>query len=229
MSAPGIAVVGEGVIQNMGMLDLRGSSNEDIARIKSIENVACIIVPISRQGALANVPKKNVAITIPVPDGANVRMHVGQLNITGESLETVNDPDAIFIIVGQVLISSPVKKIGYKHLQVVGQILAPKGSEAALTQGITSLTGQIIYYSGNARFFLGNETFSREFLEFADKPMTMVMVGNFEFARDVTVDVLKKHVSEIFLIGNLKAPKALIPCVQYLCREKTGNIGESHA
>ena len=225
----GVTGAAGGIIQNVGMVDLRGSSNEDIARIKLIENAGCILVAESRQGALANVAKKNVGVIIPIPDGAKIKLHVGQLKMSGEALEIADDPDALLIIVGQLLITSPLKKIGYKRVHIIGQVLAQRGSEDAIVRGVSNMIGQVIYYSGEARFFVGKESFGREFLEFSETPLTMILIGEYEFAPDVTVDVLKKRVAEIILIGMLKAPKALLPIVQFLCKEKHGIIGEAHA
>lgn len=216
----------EGVISNVGLVDLRGASNEDIAKIKLIENAGCVLVPESRQGALLNVPKKNVGAVLPLPDGVNVRMLTGQLKMSGDALEVADDPDALLVIIGQVVFTSPVRKIGYKKVHILGQVLAPRGSEDALVRGISNLTGQTVFVPPDARMFVGKDTFGRAFLEFFDKPATLVLVGLYEFAPDVTADVLKKHVAEIILVGMLKAPKAVVPCVQFLCREKNGMISE---
>ena len=64
----------------------------------------------------------------------------------------------------------------------------------------------------------------REFLEYLTKPTPFLISGNFIFEDDVTVELLREKVSEISLSGNLEAPRHLVPLVQFLTTEKSGNI-----
>jgi hypothetical protein len=75
---------------------------EQLAAISRIEEVALVIVPESLAAAYAAIPSSDVASTVYVPDGANVRVHTGVL-VTGgggvgarravaEALDRYDDP-----------------------------------------------------------------------------------------------------------------------------------------
>jgi hypothetical protein len=130
----------------------------------------------------------------------------------------------VLVVAGQLLVTTPVERVGYREMIVAGQVYAPEGSEGALTAGISRLTGQVFYYSGKPRFFVGEERFGRGFFEVLEGPMAMILVGEFAIERGVSADLLKEKVSQILLAGNLKAPQELLPLVQVLTVEKAGNI-----
>lgn len=214
-----------GEIKNLGHLDLTSmKSEEDLDRIKSIENVGSILVPESLMGRLAGIPMKNVGSTIPIPEGENVRLLTGQMKLTGEALANPGGEEDVLVVTGQLIITTPVERVGYRRLIISGQVIAPEGSEAALGAGVTRLTGQTVYYRGKPRFFVGNDRVGREFFELLDGPVTLIIAGNFVIERGVTRDLLREKVVQIVLAGNLKAPDELLPMVQVLAEEKAGNI-----
>ena len=214
------------VIQNVALLDLTGmKSPDDLAGIRGIRDVAIILVPESLQARLASIPIEDVAAIVPVPEGGNVKVQTGQVKLSGEALaNTGGGPDDVLILSGQTTITTPVHAVGYKQLIVVGQMFAPKGSESALGSGVTRLTGQIFYFSEQARLINGEERFSREFFELLDAPISIFLNGSLRIEPGVTADLLKAKVSEIALNGEIVAPKALIPMLQILTIEKNGVI-----
>ena len=218
-------------IKNLAMLDLTGiKSVEELSKIGSIRNVATIIVPESLSAALLGIPMENVATNIVLPDGANVKMHTGHMKMTGEALENANgNPDDVLIVTGQLFITTPVKKVGYKQFMVTGQAVAPRGSEDALGAGVTRMTGHIAYYSGTPRIITGDESYGRAFFELLDEPVTLIIAGSLTIEPDVTPEVLKSKVKEIVLAGNLKGPRALLPLLHARVRvggQSQPQIGE---
>jgi len=214
-----------GEVRRVGLLDLTGmKSPEDLAGITKIIRVGTILVPESLTQALAKIPMERVGAVVPIPEGENVRVHTGQIKMSGEALAHPKNEEDVLVVVGQLMITSPVEKVGYKGLVVIGQVLAPKGSEDALGAGINRLTGQTIYYPENARFFIGEDRFGKAFFEFLEGPMAMVLIGEFTIEPDVPTDLLREKVSEITLMGELKASKEMVPLLQVLATEKYGEI-----
>jgi len=117
---------------------------EQLAVISRIENVALVIVPESLAAAYAAIPSSGVASTIYVPDGANVRAHTGALVVGGDGIGAVDD---VLIITGMLIITSPVTGPVPQRIHVVGTVLAPRGSEAALGPALASGTGGVSYYT----------------------------------------------------------------------------------
>jgi hypothetical protein len=117
---------------------------EHLAAISRIENVALVIVPESLAAAYAAIPSSQVAATIYVPDGANVRLHTGLLVVAGEGIGAVGD---VLIISGMLIITSPVTGPVPQRIHVVGSVLAPRGSEAALGPALAGSAGGVSYYT----------------------------------------------------------------------------------
>jgi len=294
-------------IKNVGLLDLTSMKMEELSNITAIKNVGAILVPESLVGKLASIMTKNVGLIVPLRDGENVKPHVlmGSVQMTGEALENPTGGDSnILVVMGSLVITTPVQKVGYDQMVVMGLVLAPKGSETALGAGITNLqgsafyyppggevkiqsgqvklsgkalanplgkpddilvieglglitsvvekvgyaqiivsglllapresqeeletyltvAGQVLWYSGTARFFNGEERFAAAFFESLKEPITMIINGKATIEADVTVELLRAKVTEIVLNGMLEGPKQLIPVLQALTIEKNGMI-----
>jgi hypothetical protein len=296
-----------GAIENVAMLDLTSMRTvEDLEGIASIANVALVLVPESLAGALARIPMKNVASLVPVPDGAEVKVHTGAVVLGGEALANPGGDNVVLVVTGTLALSSPVEKVTYRQVIVTGMVLAPYGSEGALGAGLTRVTGsvqyyrhvdgqrfrtmsgqtklsggalanpkgdpsdilfligqtvitspvdevgfqhviaagqlmapkeseltlssvltcegQLIWYEGRPRLFLGAERFGRGFFELLDGPLALLLIGRFEIDDDVPPELLREKVSEITLIGKLRTSAPLIPMLQFLVTEKQGTI-----
>lgn len=213
-----------GHIRNVGMLDLTfAKMPEDLSKIKSFTNVGLVLVPEHLSHVVASIKTENVGMVVPIPVGDNVNTITGQTKISGEALAG-GDSETILVIVGQVIITTPVTKVGYKGLIVVGQVCAPRGSEGVLASGIKQLTGQIIYYPEGARFFWGDTNISCDFLKFLTMPTAFVVIGNMIFAEDITVEQVQSKISEFVLFGLLDIPRHLESITQFLTTEKMGEI-----
>jgi hypothetical protein len=119
------------------------TSPEQLATISRIEDVALVIVPESLAAAYAATPASGIAATIFVPDGANVRMHTGTLVVGGDGLGAAGD---VLIITGMLVITSPVTAPVPHRIHVIGSVLAPRGSEAALGPALAGGAGGVTYY-----------------------------------------------------------------------------------
>lgn len=221
----GAGDTGSGEISDVGVLDLTGmGSPEELSGIEAIRRVGVVLVPEHLTSRLAAVPMSEVGVTVPVPTGENVRMVAGQMRTTGEALAHPGAEEDVLVVAGQLLITTPVERVGYAGMIVAGQVYAPEGSEGALMAGITRLTGQVLYYSGKPRFFVGEDRFARGFFEALDGPLSLILVGSFAIERGVEADLLKEKVAQILLAGHLRAPEELLPLVQVLAVEKAGTI-----
>jgi hypothetical protein len=296
-----------GEIRDVALLDLTPmTSAEDLAGITRIIDVAIVLVPESLMAAAASIPMDDVAMVVPVPDGVEVRNHTGALVMGGEALAGPEVENAALIVTGTLILTSPVPRVAYRQVIVMGLVLAPHGSEAALGAGLTRVTGsvdyypyaeeqevkvstgqlladgevlanragspddilvvagqlivtgpvaevgyrrivvagqvlaprdgqrvlgtaivvkgQLAWYTGQPRFFVGKERLARSFFELVDQPLTLALVGSFEIDPDVPPELLRNKVSEINLVGKLTAPRELVGVLQFLTTEKVGKI-----
>lgn len=295
-----------GVIEDVALLDLTSMTPDEVARITEIRNVAMILVPESLAGALAGIPMSDVASVIPIPDGAETRVHTGSLVMGGDALAEPGGDDVVLVVTGTLVLSSPVERVGYRQVIVTGLVLAPHGSEAALGAGLTRVTGsvdyyrhaegqqirsfsgqtriggevlantggspddvlimagqiivtdpvrevgfqrifaagqilapreseavlssvisasgQIVWYAGHPRFFVGSQSFGRGFFELLDEPLDIALVGSFTIEEDVDPKLLRDKIGAITLVGKITAPKAVVPVLQLLTTENYGKI-----
>jgi hypothetical protein len=116
---------------------------EELAAIARIEGVATVIVPRSLAAAYARIPTSDVAATVFVPDGANIRVHTGSLTVGGDGLGGADD---VLVVIGMLVITSPVTGEVPRQITVVGQVLAPRGSEAVLGRVLGGGSGSVSYY-----------------------------------------------------------------------------------
>src|SRR5438270_878612 len=142
MTDEGAATAEAGVIENVGLLDLTAITAERLAEITRIENVGLVLVP---EGLTMPVEKigRNVGATVPIPQGARLKVISGQASVGGEIFANRDgDENTVLVVSGQLIVTSPVREVSYRNVIVSGQILAPRGSEGALGAGITRLAGQ---------------------------------------------------------------------------------------
>lgn len=133
-----------GVVSGEAVLDFTHlTSAEELAAISRIEGVAAVLVPESLAGAYAAIPTEDVAATVYVPDGDNVRVHVGPLIVGGDGLGAAED---VLVVVGLLVITSPVTGVVPRRIIVVGSVLAPRGSEPALGPVLGGGVGSVAYY-----------------------------------------------------------------------------------
>jgi hypothetical protein len=296
-----------GEIRDVALLDLTPlTSAEDLAGITRISDVAMVLVPEPLMPAAVSIPMDDVAMVLPVPEGVEVRVHTGALVMGGEAMAGPQVENSTLIVTGTLILTSQVPRVDYRQVVVMGLVLAPHGSEAALGAGLTRVTGsvdyypyaegqeikvstgqlradgeflanpsggpddllvvagqlivtgpvakvgfrrilvagqmlapresqavlgpatvvkgQLAWYSGQPRFFVGKERFGRSFFELLDRPLTLALVGRFEIDPDVTPELLREKVAEIVLVGRLIAPGRLVGVLQLLTTEKVGTV-----
>jgi hypothetical protein len=133
-----------GVVSSQGVLDLSHlTSPDELAAITRIEGVGAVIVPEPLAGAYAAIPTEGVGGTVYVPAGSRVRVHTGSLVTSGDGLGTEDD---VLVVIGELVITSPVTGPLPRQISVIGEVLAPRGSEAALGPALAGGTGTVSYY-----------------------------------------------------------------------------------
>ena len=136
-----------GVIEHVEVLDLSAiRSVEEFRKITAIHHVEVVVVPESLASELAGIEVAHVEAIVPVPDGATVSSHVGMVTMGGDALAEPAGDNAVLVVVGGLVLTTPVTRVGYRRIAVVGVVLAPHGSQDALGGGITHLVGMIDYY-----------------------------------------------------------------------------------
>jgi hypothetical protein len=133
----------EGIIRNAGVLDLKNATEEEIERIRGIENAGVIIVPEKFVGRIS-AKARNVGVIIPYKEG--LRLYSGKSTINDETLKGFEEPVSI-LNAGKLLIEKKItpelvmQKI--KEIKNYGKIVVPKHAFGAIMSKITENHGKI--------------------------------------------------------------------------------------
>jgi hypothetical protein len=160
----------------------------------------------------------------PYVEGASVRTYSSS-TVSGEALaNSGGQPTDILLATSQLVVTSPIQRLGYQHLVGVGHLVVPSATSAELLPRLVSVGGQVVTSSGPVRAFEGKDHFSAGLFELFDEPITLVLDGSFSFDDDVAPDLLRRSVSAIVLDGKIAAPRRLVPMLQLLCIARDGKI-----
>lgn len=301
----------EGVFRDLPLLDLSYATEPaDLAHIREISGIAVVVVPEHLAHVLGTIAVSKVANVVKVRRGAHVHAHTGSLMIGGDGLAEPGGENEALVVTGALIVTSPVKSVGFRQVHVTGMVLAPRGSESALGAGLTSVTGSVLYYrlgetqdfrqlsgdvrlsgaalanphgspddvlitggrlvitsevtdvgyqliafggellaprqgetlltpvlsgggeiawyDGRPRILVGDETYGRAFFELLGDGEHLAFVGRVTIADDVTPELVRQKVSEITLLGGIRAPEDVVPVLQILTTEKCGTIAVDH-
>jgi hypothetical protein len=161
----------------------------------------------------------------PYTEGSQVRVRTGFQRMSGADLANPAGQETdILLVLDTLAVTSPVERLGYQHVVVTGTLVAPPGSEAALSGRVTTLGGQVVYSDAKPRVMSGRDSLSRAFFEYLDEPTLLIITGRCTFEDDVTLEILKAKLGGIILTGRITAPRAIVPLIQVLTLAKTGRI-----
>jgi hypothetical protein len=196
------------VVSRQPLLDLsRFTTPEQLSAIRRIERVALVVVPDSLAAAYAAIPAHRVAATVFVPDGARVRVHTGALEVSGDGLGA---PEDVLVVVGVLLVRSPVTGPLPRQVSVIGSVFAPRGSEGALGAVLGGGVGGVTYYryaeGQDVRLFTGQVRLSGATLANPDGGADDLLIAAGQVI--VTGPVSTVGYAEVYVTGQLVAPAA---------------------
>lgn len=132
------------IIRDQPVLDLSHLTEPaQVAAISRIEDVALVLVPESLSAAYVTVPAERVEHTVYVPEGAKVRVHTGTVEVGGDGLGAEDD---VLVVMGVLVITTPVTGAVPRRIHVTGSVLAPRGSEQVLGRALAGGSGAVTYY-----------------------------------------------------------------------------------
>ncbi|MDO4381134.1 MAG: hypothetical protein Q4D20_09710 [Clostridia bacterium] len=182
--------------KNIAILDFRDYSTEALKKIKSIKNVACLILPKDADkewtNELSNINVENCASRIYLENGENIHM------INGASLlddDSVVDGEK-YLANGAVIIATKEKKA---LVYINGAAVALKGANYS----VEDLNGALIQAEpkGEYKVYPNHVKIDASMLENLPDDFTVIAGNSIEFENDVTVNRLKeKRIS--FIAGN---------------------------
>lgn len=83
----------EGIIKNVGVLNFKDLTEEEMEKIKGIQNIGVLIVPAKLIGRFSAKITKNMGVIVPYVEG--MRLYVGETRINADTLKNLKEPIAI--------------------------------------------------------------------------------------------------------------------------------------
>ncbi len=91
----------------------------------------------------------------PYVEGQEVKVSTGQLRASGEVLANpTGGPDDILVVAGQLIVTGPVAKVGYRRV-VGGRPGARPPGQPAGARARRHREGQLVWYTRQPRFLVG--------------------------------------------------------------------------
>jgi len=188
--------------------------------------VGMVAAPVGSEGALGAALTDVVGTThyYPYAEGQHISVLAGQVKLGPSALANESgSPDDILIIGGQVTVTGPLDKLGFREIVVAGQAMLPQESQHVFGSAL-HVYGQGIWYRGEPRLIFGSETYGRAFFELVEEPLALIIFGRLRIESDVPMELLRDKITGITLFGHILAPKSLIPVLQYRTTDKFGEL-----
>jgi hypothetical protein len=197
------------------------------SKVAGIAAIGLVAAPTGSEDALGLAIARSIGAVhyFPYVEGQQIKAFAGQPNLSGSTLANENGtPDDILIVAGQLVVTGPVRQLGFRQIVIAGQAILPRGGRDMIGQALQA-HGQVIWYVGNdVRLIFGRESYGPEFFELVEEPLSLIVFGELCIEPGVEATTLRDKIAGIALFGNIKAPRAAIPAVQYRVTDSFGSI-----
>lgn len=206
-----------------GIVVVAGAITGDLPGL--IHVTGTVLVPRGSEAAIGRVLQGTGAVvTYRWSQDQVIRTHGGQLTLSGAALANrAGEADDILVLAGQAVVTGEVGDVGYRQILVVGQTALPAATREAVDPYLV-VQGQLGWYASDDPRMLGDTELAAEYLQLLDRPASLIVTGTLRVAADVTPELLRENVSDIVLFGDIVAPKALLPTLQFLAVHAFGTI-----
>jgi hypothetical protein len=220
-------VPGESVA-NIALLDLRGTSAEDLQRLKHMSNVAVVLIDTGQGSAIAHVRKSNVASIIEA-DPAE-RVIVGPVTeFDAETVEAMADNNRVTVIGIVVFDRDVIPALAaqkFERLRVVGILVCSAGVRGALLDRLEHIGPAATLKAAGGPLVknMGHRHLSAMSLSHLDDGSVFLNLGHVEIKADVTLERIRAKISDYHNIGHTEGPEEVIAYLQSRTGTDLGNF-----
>lgn len=218
-------------VENVGMLDLRGCSAEEVRGLKKLKNVGTVLISSAARAGLNGVSSENVGSIVEAdPDE---RLLIGPMvELDSLALEMMDEGQKL-IIVGILWFADDVtpEQVQRKlaKLRLTGILLAPKsvrgalvarmehtGPAASLPAGVTNVIKEI-----------GQKKITAGYLGHLKDDNLYVNIGQTIFAGDIPLERVQQKITAYVNIGQTVAPQEILDYLSARCEANLGDFATS--
>ena len=196
--------------KNIGLLDLRRATFEEMKDIASIKNVGTVVVLEAQLSAVSNIKQTNVGSVIALPEGVKLNIQNGMYTLSRNILEAMND-SMLLVVNGKLKIEaigdpSLLKKL-YKVV-VNGKVIVMEEDMGALSASL-QVNGDSLVYRKDERVIEGTFVIEDDAL-YGVKPGTSILVESLEAVKPFDEALFSEAIANIRVNHSIAVRKNLI-------------------
>ena len=193
------------IYKNLPVLDLRKLSVEEAEQIEKIENVAVLLLPDDGdpelRSAIAAIPKKNVACTLPVSSQISYSVRNGIYIGTKEDLSK----DQILVLNGACVVSDCPAESRARFI-INGMIVRKNGVDL----NILALNGLNVFFDFESTVTgLEGLEVDRDLLELSENKTLFLSVDEMKISRDVSKELLLEKQPYFVSVAEIQCAKEI--------------------
>jgi len=215
--------MGQTIITDMPLLDLRHIPVEAFAALASIDNVKTILLDRSNAEAVMRVSRSNVRSHVIIED--NEIVLTGQVRFTDSYLSVLPD-DICLVVVGHLIVSQLDVRLlctKIRTMRVFGQILySHPNTMGLLLSRLERLQGQIVNVPEGAIYWIGATLLDQRRLNSVSR-RSVVSIGPITIDNMVDVHSITSAITSIVQIGELRGREDLVCALLSVCSRRLGS------
>lgn len=196
--------------KNIGLLDLRKATMEELKEISSIKNIGTVVVKEEQLSLIGNIKQTNIGSVISLPEGVKLNIQNGSYTLSRNILEAMNE-SILLVINGKLKIeaigdSSLLKKL-YKVV-VNGKIIVMEEDMGALSSNL-QVNGDSLIFRKDERVMEGTFVLEDDAL-YGVRPGTKILVESLEAVKPFDENLFNETISSIRVNHSIAVRKNLI-------------------
>jgi hypothetical protein len=198
------------LIKNIGILDARKASPEQIAGIGRLNNIGCLVIGSQNKAAFMKTGMQNVGRMLELDDA--YRVHTGPLHINAPMLADAVEPIK-FCVVGPLTIDADItpellqQKLG--GICLIGPASVPEKLYGAFMSIAKDITGIVSVASGSGKMDMGKVEIDDAYLEALEDNTDLNITGKLSFNDDTDPALFARKVASLKVMGIIKCPHTL--------------------
>jgi hypothetical protein len=201
------------VVRNVACMDMRTASEETLAGIGRIENVATLLYSAQNAESVLRITLLNAATVLEAP--AEAQVILGQEVVEKRFFDGLSEPISL-VVLGQLMLAPELEAVdvrtGIDKLMILGQVIYPEHLGGVLQSKLEHVAGQAVPYAPGSKLTVGHLNLTQSALEALDDHSALTVVGSFSARAILPNDLLERKVRALQVVGALT------------CREENAGI-----
>ncbi len=198
------------LIKNIGILDARKASPEQIAGIGRLNNIGCLVTGSQNKAAFMKTGMQNVGRMLELDDA--YRVHTGPLHINAAMLAGATEP-IMFCVVGPLTIDADITPELLQEklagICLIGPASVPEKLYGTFMSIAKDITGIVSVASTTGKMDMGKVEIDNAYLAALEDNTDLNITGKLSFDDDTDPALFQQKVASLKVMGIIKCPHTL--------------------